>query len=312
MTATFETTAWSCAVRLVVTDDRVLDRAARDLVALLDRVDRAASRFRADSALGVANARAGRPCAIPRLLVDLVGAALDAAAATDGAVDPTLGLAMQRIGYDRDIAAVQAGDVAAGSPTVPSLPGRWRSVRLHREAGLLTVPVGTALDLGATAKAWTADRAATTLAGRYGTGVLVELGGDLAVAGSRPGGWVVRVAERAGAGDGQLITLRHGGLTTSTTTVRTWTRGGRPQHHIVDPVSGEPVTGPWRTATVAAGSALAANTASTAAVVMGAGARAWLRDQGLAARLVDQAGAVHVLGGWPDPRPAAELLGAAS
>lgn len=312
MTATFDTTAWSCAVRLVVTDGRVLEAAARDLVHLLDRVERVASRFRPDSALSVANAAAGRPSLIPRLLVELVGAALDAAAATDGAVDPTLGLAMQRIGYDRDIALVRTRDAACGGMTgavapalpVATSPGRWRDVRLHREAGLLTVPVGTALDLGATAKAWTADRAATTLAARYGTGVLVELGGDVTVAGPPPeGGWVVRVAEHAG-GPGQKITLRGGGLTTSTTTVRTWTHGGRAAHHIVDPAGGGPVSGPWRTATVAAPTALTANLASTAALVLGHRARPWLREQGLAVRLVDQGGTVHRLGGWPVPRPA--------
>src|SRR4051812_19772258 len=183
MSATHVSSAWSCTVRLVVEDDRALAPATADLHALLDRVDAAASRFRADSALSVANARAGRPTPVPRLLVELVTAALDAAADTDGAVDPTLGLAMQRIGYDRDITAVNADDPGP-LPPLPS-PGRWRSVRLHREAGLLTVPAGTALDLGATAKAWTADRAAAELAARYGTGVLVELGGDLAVAGSR-------------------------------------------------------------------------------------------------------------------------------
>lgn len=302
MSQSFETFAWSCTMRLVVADDTALAPAARDFVYLLDRVDRAASRFRADSALSIANARAGKPCAIPRLLVDLVAAALDAAATTGGAVDPTLGLAMQRIGYDRDIAAVRAGDVApAAVAPPPSLPGGWRNVRLHRETGLLTVPVGTALDLGATAKAWTADHAARTLAARYGTAVLVELGGDVAVAGARPNGWTIDVAEHAG-GPGEKLTLRHGGLTTSTTTVRTWGAG---RHHIVDPATGRPADGPWRTATVAARSALVANTASTAAIVLGDAAPARLAQQGHAARLVDRAGRVYLVGAWPSEAVAA-------
>jgi len=172
------------------------------------------------------------------------------------------------------------------------------------QAGLLTVPVGTALDLGATAKAWTADRAAAELAARYGTGVLVELGGDLAVAGERPGGWIVRVAEREGA-PGQNVTLERGGVCTSTTTIRTWRRGGRTVHHLLDPATGQPATGPWRTASVAAGSALAANTASTAAIVRGETAVEWLTTRGTAARLVGQDGAVVRTPGWPDPTAAA-------
>ncbi len=297
--ATYTGSAWSCTVRLVVADERALRRAAEDLTTVLARVDRAASRFRSDSALSRANARAGRPVPVPALLVDLVDAALDAAATTDGAVDPTLGLAMQRIGYDRDIHLPGFGasraDVAdtSGSPS-----GAWRRVRLHREAGLLTVPRGVALDLGSTAKAWTADHAARTLAARYDTAVLVELGGDVAVAGDRDDGWRIRVAEREG-GPGRLVTMRHGGLTTSTTTVRTWRYGRTRMHHIVDPRTGQPTDGRWRTATVAAPSALAANTASTAAIVKGEGALAWIESNGLAARLIDQDGAVVTTSRWP-------------
>jgi thiamine biosynthesis lipoprotein len=297
--STWTGSAWSCTVRLVVGDPRALTPATADLRALLERVDAAVSRFRPDSALSIANARAGRPTPVPALLVDLVAAALDAARASAGAVDPTLGRALQRLGYDRDIAAI-APDDPASLPAAPA-PGRWRAVRLHRAAGLLTVPAGTGLDLGATAKAWTADTAARTLAARYDTGVLVELGGDLAVAGARSGGWCVRVAERSG-GDGELVVLRDGGITTSTTTVRTWRRGGRHLHHLLDPATGEPVAGPWRTVTVAAGSALAANTASTAAIVRGEHAVADLTGRGLAARLVGTDGRIVRTPGWPRAR----------
>ncbi|MDP9117285.1 MAG: FAD:protein FMN transferase [Actinomycetota bacterium] len=317
MNATHVGSAWSCTVRLVVGDSRALAPAAEDLTALLSRIDGVASRFRPYSALSIANARAGRPTPVPRILVDLVSAALDAAALTDGAVDPTLGLAMHRNGYDRDFAHIP---VRHHSPAPAPLPasllsatpvGRWPEVRLHREAGLLTVPAGTALDLGATAKAYVADHAALALSQRYQTPVLVELGGDLAVAGhwrgpgddrrvrvGPDGGWPIRVAEVEG-GAGQVVTLRHGGLVTSTTTVRRWTHRGQAMHHILDPRTGEPTTGPWRTATVSAPSALAANVASTAAIVMGAGAVKWLEARGLAARLVSRDGLVRTVGDWP-------------
>jgi thiamine biosynthesis lipoprotein len=295
MTAAFTARAWSCTMRLVVDDDSALGSASKVFETLLADVDRAASRFRSDSALSQANAWAGRPVPIPRLLVDLVAAALDAAAATDGIVDPTLGLAMQRIGYDRDIAGVVPAGPAL--PTTPR-PGRWRQVRLHREAGLLTVPAGCALDLGATAKAYVADLVARELAARFDTAVMVELGGDIAVAGSRSAGWCVRVAEREG-GDGQLVVLRNGGLTTSTTTIRRWVRGARPMHHIVDPRTGAPADGPWRTVTVAAPSAFEANVASTAAIVLGEEAVDWLENRRLAARLVARDGSVTSTAGWP-------------
>jgi len=286
--------AWSCTVRLIVADPTVREAAARDLTALLDLVDRTASRFRDDSALSRANANAGRPTPVPALLVEFVRAALDAAAVTGGVVDPTVGLAMQSIGYDRDIRAV-----ADSSDPVCPLPARasWHDVLLDREADLLTVPPGTALDLGATAKAHLADLAALVLSRRHRTAVLVEIGGDLAVHGNAPG-WNVLVAERAGT-PGQLVLVRHGGLATSTTTVRRWTRAGQAMHHIVDPTTGAPADGPWRTVTVHAQSALAANTASTAAIVLGDAALDWLTARRLAARLVARDGTIVATEWWP-------------
>jgi FAD:protein FMN transferase len=291
----YVTRAWSCTVRLAVADAAVLSDAAAYLDALLDRVDRLATRFRADSALSIANANPGRPVPIPRMLSDLVKAGLDTAAYTAGAVDPTVGIAMHRIGYDRDISEIPQ----RGPAIAPFAAGHnWRDVRLHHETGLLTVPTGTALDLGATAKAYTADHAARALYRRFGTGVLVELGGDIATAGVCPAGWPVHVAEHEG-GPGQVVVLSHGGLATSTTTLRSWRRGGKTVHHIVDPRTGAPVDGPWRTASVHAPSALAANTASTASLVLGKHAFDWLTERRLAARLVGVDGEVHTTPGWP-------------
>ena len=295
MTAAHTWRAWSCTVRIVTDDQRVLGAAVQDLDATLHRVDQLASRFRADSAVSRANGYPGKPIAIPRELVDLVGCTLDAAEQTEGAVDPTIGLAVARWGYDRDIA-----DIPPDGPAVVPMVRRatWRDVRLDRGMGLLTVPPGTALDLGATAKAHTADSVAKTLYRRYGSPVLVELGGDLAVAGTRTGGWPVSVAEREG-GEAEVVVLHRGGLATSTTTVRTWQRGGRTVHHIIDPRTGAPADGCWRTATVAAASAVSANTASTAAIVLGEQALDWLAERGLAARLVHRDGSITTTPGWP-------------
>jgi thiamine biosynthesis lipoprotein len=295
MTATATWSAWSCKVRLVVEDDAVLAAASSELVRLLDQVDRAANRFRPDSALSKANTLHGRPVPVPRILTELVQAALAAARDTNGAVDPTVGGSLLAWGYDRDISQVAPTGPAV---TAPGTVAGWQRVRLDVSAGLLTVPAGGMLDLGATAKSFTADLAARNLAARFLTPVLVELGGDLAVAGHRPGGWPIQVAEREGA-DGQTIVLQHGGLATSTTTIRRWRRGGQRVHHIIDPRTGAPAAGPWRTVTVAGSSAVAANTASTAAIVLGARAPDWLRERGLAARLVDNDGEVSTIGDWP-------------
>ncbi len=286
---------WSCTVRLVVTDPEALVPAAADLRALMGRVDAASSRFRPDSELAQANARPGRPVVVSRVLIDLLGTALDEAAWSAGAVDPTLGLDLVHLGYDRDIRLVEDSATAVGPR--PGRRPRWEDVHLDDGTGVLTVPTGCALDLGASAKAQTVDWAAADLHARYGCDVLVEIGGDLAVAGVKDD-WQVLVAERAG-GAGQQVTLGSGGLATSTTTIRRWQRAGHEISHILDPATGSPASGPWRTVTVAASSATRANTCSTGAIVLGIGAIDWLTDARVAARLVDRHGAVVTTGGWP-------------
>ncbi len=285
----------------------------------LAAVDLACSRFRPDSELSRLNAAGGAVTAVSELFADLVEAALRAARLTDGDVDPTCGQALAEIGYDRDFAELRAGQAqAAGIPAADEPPHRlrragrvpgWRSVQLDRKRRQVRLANGAQLDLGATAKAWAADHCAEIIAGRLGCGVLVSLGGDMAVAGPAPGGgWRVRVTDDHAAGPeepGQTVTIRAGGLATSSTTVRTWTGiGGERVHHIINPATGEPARSCWRTVSVAAGSCVDANTASTAAIIRSAAALPWLRDAGLPARLVREDGSVETTAGWPhDPGP---------
>lgn len=189
------------------------------------------------------------------------------------------------------------------------MPG-WRSVRLDPTVPSLVLPAGVVLDLGATAKAWAADRAAAAVAGQLGCGVLVSLGGDLAVRGAPDGTFSVGIADVCGDPCAPVaVTVGEGGLATSGIGNRHWTLGGRPVHHLVDPATGLPVDSPWRTVTVAAASCVDANTASTAAVVLGETAPAWLADRALPSRLVATDGTVTTVAGWPDdvPLPAGKV-----
>jgi len=188
------------------------------------------------------------------------------------------------------------------------VPG-WRTIEVDRRGGRVRLAAGVEVDLGSTAKALAADRAAAAARAASGAaGTLVALGGDVAVAGTAPpGGWPVLVAEDCAVpvdGPGEVVLVTDGGIATSSTRVRRWTRAGVEQHHIIDPETGAPVRGPWRAATVAAASCLQANAAATAAIVKGSGAVAWLAERGLPARLVGQDGGVVTAGGWPDTEEA--------
>ena len=281
--------------RVLVTEAQRLGDAAEVVTAQLEQLDAVASRFRADSE--VAALATGRATHVSPLLLALVRAALRAARLTGGAVDPTVGGALSGLGYDRDFPAVPAE--SAGPVVVRRVPG-WSAVEVDEAAGTVRVPAGVVLDLGATAKAYAADRAARDAAAAAGCGVLVSLGGDVAVAGvCPPGGWTVRLADDAAATDPDLpaVRIRTGGLATSSTAVRHWRRGGVGLHHIVDPVTGLPADTPWRTVSVAAASCLDAQIAATATMVRGLD---WLVPTRLPARLVGTDGTVRAVGGWPE------------
>ena len=297
-------TALGCWVHLVVTEPAALGTARSMLAADLADLDAACSRFRADSELVALDRADGRPVRLSPLLAGAVAVALRAADLTDGDVDPTVGEAIEAAGYDRDLSLVPP-DGPALNLVVRAVPG-WRQVHLDPATRTLAMPPGTRLDLGATAKAWAADLAAARIAGELGCGVLVGLGGDIAVAGPVPdGGWRIRVQDVTGRpeevpdGPSTVVAITSGGLATSSITARRWRRGGSVLHHILDPRTGLPPAPVWRTISVTAATCADANAASTAAIVRGDQAAGWLAGIGLAARLVDVGGGVVTVAGWP-------------
>jgi thiamine biosynthesis lipoprotein ApbE len=302
--ATADGRALGGSLRVVVTHAADLTAAKAVVDELVQAVDLAANRFREDSELSRLNATPDRQVVISPLLAKLIAAALRGARLTGGAVDPTVGSAIKLAGYDADFAAVPADGLAI-ELVVSRIPG-WQAVAFNEAARTVKVPHGVDIDLGATAKALTSDLAAAAAVAKIGRGgVLVSLGGDISVAGEPPAeGWLIQASEDSGAPIDEreeTISIRSGGIATSSTTVRKWTRGGVSLHHIIDPTTGLPTDGPWRTATVVAGTCLDANIASTAAIVMGQGALQWLEANRLPARLVDRAGSVHRMSGWPKP-----------
>jgi thiamine biosynthesis lipoprotein ApbE len=314
--ATWE--AFGTGVVLRVTDPGALARARTQVERELDAIDRACSRFRADSELSRVNASQGRPVQINGVLMEALELALRAAELTDGDVDPTIGRALELAGYERDWRllspscdedpqrpASRASDhklMSAGRITVRRHSG-WRTVALDRERACVRLSRGIRLDLGATAKGWAADRAATAAALAGDCGVLVSIGGDIATSGTSPaGGWRIRVTDdhrSQPTAPGQTIAILSGGLATSSVTVRRWRHDGGTAHHIIDPRTGAPVQTPWRTVSAAAASCAEANIATTGALVKGSAAAEWLGEMGLPARLIDHDGRVLYVGDWP-------------
>ncbi len=326
--ATARWEAFATSVVLRVSDPLCLARARGVVAAELDAIDRACSRFRADSDLTRVNAHAGgRAVRVASLLIEALQIALRAAELTEGAVDPTVGAALVLAGYDRDWRLLEpiATDVATDPlrPRVATVQARicrgWETVELDAATASVRIPRGIALDLGASAKAWAADRAATAASAACDCGVLLGIGGDIATAGSAPvDGWRIHVTDDHRAGPqapGQTIAIFSGGIATSSTVTRRWRRGGTSMHHIIDPDTGIPASGAWRTVSVAAADCTDANIASTATLVRGDDTvAAWLERSELPARLVDHRGGVRHIAGWPTsarPECGSELSDAA-
>jgi len=294
--ATFE--AFGGTVVVAVTDPDALEVALRLATAEAHAFDRACSRFRPDSELSRLNQAAGLRTRVGPILGAAIEVALRAAIVSDGLVDLTIGRALVASGYDRDFAHLSECDDQPG--TEAPVAG-WHSVQLDATRREVLMPAGTLIDLGATAKALYSDRAARLVLEHTGRGALVSAGGDVALAGPPPaGGWLVGIAEHHAGAPHSAVFIERGGVATSGTTARRWTRGNQALHHIIDPRTGRSAAGCWRTVTVAAGSAVDANIAATAAVVLDLEAPNWLARRHLPALLIHLDGRESRVCGWPD------------
>ena len=300
--AVAERAALGTSARVAVWPPESLAGALAAVDDVLDALDRQASRFREDSEISWIHRSGGGLLMLSDGLAEAIGVALETARWTGGLADPTVGAALISLGYDRDFAAIDPERREPSGPVAPA-PG-WDRVRL--DGPLLRLPAGVRLDLGATAKGLGSDRAvrAAMAANGQAGGVLVSLGGDMAIAGLPPrGGWPILVADEpgpAGTSGAQQVRLASGAVATSSTTCRRWRRAGQVLHHIVDPRTGLPADGPWQMVSVAAATCADANAAATASIVAGAAAEEWLASAGLPARLVSHDGQVRYTGGWPD------------
>ncbi len=217
---------------------------------------------------------------------------------------------LRRAGYDRDFELLAGGvdGVIPRDEVARAEVSRWRRVEVDELAGVVRVPAGVELDLGASAKALAADHAARAAHLQTGAGVLVALGGDVALAGDPPaGGWAVRVRDdhrddrpeaddRGRRRDDRDTRRRPRHLRHDRPPLADRRRAAPPRAR---PAHRPPAQTPWRTATVAAASCVDANAAATAALIRGADAPRWLTALGLPARLVARNGATLHIGAWP-------------
>lgn len=309
--ATTSTTfaAIGTTVEVVCTAARETEPAVAVVRARLAELDRAASRFRADSELvrintrsaALANTEPDAQLRVPvsRTLGNCLRAAIRAQRLTDGLVSASLGTALAACGYDDDLDVVRERAQSQSPISARPRPGPCPAADFDEQHWQLVLPAGAALDLGASAKAWAADAIAQELDAMFPGGFLVNLGGDIATAGTPPdGGWSIGVRDWNHSVV-QVIRSTGQAFATSSTRLRTWVRHGTRHHHIIDPRTGWPARTRWAQVSCAGPDAVQANAASTAAIILDDRAPYWLTVRGVPARLADAGGRVTVTPGWP-------------
>lgn len=252
-----------CEVVVASSEQPPFERISR----LFEERDATFSRFRPESELARLNAATTSTVPASRAFCAAVSAALDAAQATEGLIDPTLGAAIEAAGYNADFSDL----VPDPRPVEPVPRVDWRQI--HVGAGILVRPRGTTLDLNGVVKSMTVDEAVALLGGPG----FVSAGGDIA---TRDMAIVVALP------GGGAVTLERGGIATSGSATRRWVRGNRVQHHLIDPRSGRPSTSLWTYVTAVGRDCLSADIAAKAAFLLGEEGPGWLDDRGVAARFV--------------------------
>lgn len=235
-------------------------------------VEQVGSRFDPQSELVRLCRQPGFAMPVSNLLFEAVGFALQVAALTKGAFDPTVGGAQQRRGLTRNY--ISGRELAA-----TTVPATWRDVQLDRRQQTITLLQPLLLDLGAVAKGLAIDLAARELAPleRFA----VEAGGDLFAGGAARGAapWVIGVQHPLEAGLLGSVSVWNQSVCTSGGYERP---AGDGEHHLLDPRSGHSPRGLLSVTTVAP-TAMVADALGTAVFVLGAtrGLRL-LRQQGVA------------------------------
>jgi len=240
------------------------------------RVEKKYSRYRDDSVTARINASRGTTIEVDQETASLIDFASQCFDISEGLFDITSGVLRRAWKFDGSDRVPEAASIEPLLPLVGFDKLQWRSP-------YLLLPAGMELDFGGVGKEYAVDRAYELLAARDRTPFLINFGGDLRA--NRPpshGPWQVGIerpdAEREAA---LLLDLESGALATSGDARRYLLKDGIRYGHILNPLTGWPAPDSPRSVTVAGSSCTEAGLLSTVALLHGAGAQAYLEEQGV-------------------------------
>jgi thiamine biosynthesis lipoprotein len=291
-----------CDMRLLVEDGPDPHAAAAAARARLEEIDARLSRFRADSELARLNGDPRATVPASELLRVAVRAAIWAAEATQGLIDPTLLGDLEQAGYHASLPSLQLigltealEEAPAPRPAQARGDARWRTIQIDDAAGTITRPPGLRIDTGGSTKGLAADATAHALtASRY----VVDCGGDLRLDAGVHAPYGVRVEHPLTRETACTVDAREGAVATSGPGRRVWRdpKSGRVRHHLLDPSTGEPAWTGLISVTALAPTALEAETVAKAALLSGAENARELLARGAGGVLIHDNGSIEEVG----------------
>jgi FAD:protein FMN transferase len=274
VTTLFNAMASPCMV-LVDTADPSVGAAVGELVkAEALRVEEKYSRYR-PSVITTLNEAAGAAVEVDSETADLIDYAVSCYELSDGRFDITSGALRRVWRFDGSGNFPDPERVAEILAVVGWQRVSWQRPRLRLAPGM-------EIDLGGIGKEYAVDRALLLAKKLTDAPILINFGGDLRVSGPRQdgAGWRVAIedAERVGSSAG-LLEFTHGALATSGDTYRHVLGLGVRYGHVLDPTTGWPISGAPRSVTVHAATCSEAGLLAKLALLRGADAEAFLREE---------------------------------
>jgi FAD:protein FMN transferase len=259
-----------------------LDRVPR----WFDEWEQTLSRFRDDSELSKLNRSEGERQIVSPIFWEVFRLALKISKRSSGLVNPLVLDALLDAGYSQSFELLTSSE-NGNSPKSGPVSG-VAGISWDVQSRSVQLLLKTHLDFGGVAKGWAAHKAMNML--KISGPTLVDAGGDIAISGLRPDSqpWPVAVADPHHPGEELfLLKVSRGGIATSGRDRRRWKSGGRWQHHIIDPRTGQPAQTDVFSATVIAPSVIEAEMASKVVLILGSQqGLGWLRNHPQMAGLV--------------------------
>ena len=252
-----------------------------------------------ESEIWQVNHSEGNPVTLSEDTAAVVQFALDMAAKTDGALEPTIYPVLSAWGFTTDENRIPGEDEIKG------LLENVGYEKVELNGNEIRLPQGMELDLGAVGKGYAGDLTAALLEEDGITSALLDIGGNIQAIGSRPDGSDWRLGIRSPFGEGMLgaLSVSDCAVVTSGNYERYFVgEDGKEYGHIIDPETGYPVDNGLASVTIIADEGKMGDALSTSMFVKGLNGAAdyWREHQDFEMIIVTEDGQVYLTEGVED------------